>query len=462
MIDLGNPRTIKISSDTTELLAQIDGSLAEFNKLRPLDRDTEVRIKMAFLPDRVTASLNMEGIIATRRQTLAVLDAMTLNENSSKTEQEILNALEADEYTFEGSQDIKGLSEHFIREINALIERRIGEAPGAFRLRDISISQAVFKPPSHYEVPQLITRLVDIYNNGGFEHAVVGAVWLHNRFTYIHPFLDGNGRTGRLLQDYCLLKGGLFPTGIPSAKRDDYYDALASADANDWNPLIQIVALRELEVIAKAFAVANERQERSAWIKALARKASDKKAGALYKQYLVWSHKMSEIRAVFEYAAREFNEASEFIIVHIDNFDLIDFSVWKEICERGHSTKTWSFSLTFQVENQRLFKYVFYFRRHKFNRSDIFNSSAPIVGLFVTGGAYEDKYEFSGKFVDSGVRLREVLFFHEETYEYIGIGEYDKDLHGHFVEITTCNYVDDINLIVQKFFEDILLKKIGI
>src|SRR5579863_5153651 len=125
MIELSAPREMKIPADTAELLMLVDSAIAEFNKLRPFDADTEARIKMAFLPDRVTASLNMEGIVATRRQTLAVLDAMTISENASKTEQEILNALEADELTFETAQSEKQLSERFIREINSLIERGV-------------------------------------------------------------------------------------------------------------------------------------------------------------------------------------------------------------------------------------------------------------------------------------------------------------------------------------------------
>lgn len=453
MITLGSPQDVNVSADTEELLKQISLSVYEFNKFRPLDKDTEGRIKLAFLPDRVTASLNMEGIVATRRQTLAVLDAMTIDENATKTEQEILNALEADELTFEASQSGHRLSEGFIREINRLIERGIGEAPGVYRSRSVKISQAAFTPPGPSEVPALMGDLVKIYNESSLERAIISAVWLHNRFTYIHPFLDGNGRTGRLLQDYALLCGGMFPTGIPSAKRDDYYDALASADANDWDRLVQIVAIRELEVLAKAAAVVQERQERRIWIKAIAQRASDKKAGSLYKQFLVWSHKMLEFRASLEQAAVEFNSESDVIQIIHENFEMIDFSSWKEISEKGFSNRTWFFSQTYQIDNERLYKYVFYFRRHRPLPSDCFQQNQNIVSLYVTGGRYAEKYGFAGVFFDADIRLREVLFLREDMFWYSGTDA---------SEPAECFAVDDVNVVVQNFMEDILIKKIGI
>ena len=450
MIELLTPREMIIPADTAELLALVDSAISEFNKLRPFDKDTEARIKMAFLPDRVTASLNMEGIVATRRQTLAILDAMTISENASKTEQEILNALEADELTYETSLNEKLLTERFIRDINLLIERNVGESPGAYRPRNLQISQAAFTPPPHQDVPALMERLVSIFNEEATDHAIVRAVWLHARFTYIHPFLDGNGRTGRLLQDFCLLSSGLFPTGIPTSMRDDYYDALASADQNDWAPLIQIVALRELDVIAKATAVAKERKERKIWSSALAKRANEKNSGALYKQYLVWLHKMNELRLSFELAASEFNSESEAIKIHHENYEIADFNAWKTICTKGYVARTWLFSQTYAVDNEKVFKYVFFLRKHRKSSSDLFSNTNNMVSVYLTGGRYEDRYEFNGKFSDTEIRIREILCHMESNYQYFGTGKLESKGRGIF-EVTTCKEVTDVNSLVQSF-----------
>lgn len=459
MIEIGTPSAVTVGPELQQLLDQIDEEKAKFDKLKPFDADTEQRIKLAFLPDRVTASLNMEGIIATRRQTLAIMDGMTIDQNSTRTEQEILNALKADEHTFEEAQSSARLTEVFIRDINGLIEDNIGECPGQYRPRDVQISEAAFVPPPHASVPSLMEELVTAYNAAEEPHAVIRAAWLHNRFTYIHPFLDGNGRTGRLLQDFALLQANLFPTGIPSSIRDDYYDALAAADRDEWDQLVQIIALRQLSVISKASGIAQERRQRSTWIGEIARRASVKKAGSQHKNFLVWSHKMHEVRAAFEDTARELSETSDLIQVKHENFDSIDFPKWQEICRHGRANKTWFFSQTFFVDGTQVFRCIFYFKGHFHLLDDTFADARDAVSLFVTGGDVHEEYNFY-RFEDPIIRLREILFLHDDMYVYYFKGEHLEGLRGG--ERWSPANVLSLSEIVRDFYEDILHRKAGI
>ena len=459
MIELGTSSNVKISSEVQQLLDQINEEKEKFDKLRPFDRDTEQRIKLAFLPDRVTASLNMEGIIATRRQTLAIMDGMTVDENSARTEQEILNALRADEHTFDEAQDSARLTEIFIREINRLIEDKTGECPGEYRPRDVQISQAAFVPPSHLQVPQLVHELVESFNAAEEPHPVIRAAWLHNRFTYIHPFLDGNGRTGRLLQDFALLQGNLFPTGIPSSIRDDYYDALAAADRDEWDQLVQIIALRQLSVISRASGIAQERRQRSTWIGEIARRAGAKKAGSQHKNFLVWSHKMNEIRAAFEDTARELSETSDLIQIRHETFDSIDFPKWQEVCRHGQAARTWSFSQTFFVDGTPVFRGIFYFKGHRHLLDDAFGDARDAVSLFLTGGNLGEEYNFF-RFEDSLIRLREILFLHEDMHVYYFQGEHLEGSRGG--ERWSPANLTSVSEIVRDFYEDVLHRKAGI
>jgi Fic family protein len=456
MIDLISPAEIKVSPEVEQLLQQIDEEKEKFDRLRPLDDETRERIKIAFLPDRVTASLNMEGIIATRRQTLAIMDSMAIQENSSKTEHEILNALRADELVFDCAQEMKKLSETFIREINSILQDGIDDKEAGYRKIQVQISDAAFCPPSPIEIAPNMQSLVTIYNDSEGINPILRAAWLHARFTYIHPFLDGNGRTGRLLQDFALLQGNLFPTGIPSVERDNYYDALAAADGDIWEPLIQILSLRQLDVTAKAYGIAQERKERSTWIQNLAKRASDKKAGALHKQYLVWSHKMAEIRATFEDTALELSESSPLLQINHENFDIIDFGKWHDICVTGRASRTWLFSQTFYVDGIKVYRCIFYFRRHIRQNSDAFDRFRDAVGLFITGGSGDDNLSFYS-YDDKAIRLREVLFRNEETHTY-------------YVDHDTSNSEADWRPIgpespsdiVRDFYEDILTRKVGL
>ena len=102
-LGLSHPEEVRFDPETTNLFDEVERISAELQKKRPFSKEIDDRISSEFLPDRITATLNIEGISVSRRQTLMMMDAMTLSENSSKAEQEILNALKADEFVFEAA-----------------------------------------------------------------------------------------------------------------------------------------------------------------------------------------------------------------------------------------------------------------------------------------------------------------------------------------------------------------------
>ncbi len=460
MIEFGTPSRIKLRQDTEQLLEQVDIAIKVFNKLRPLNDDVKNRIKMAFLPDRITSSLNMEGIIATRRQTLAIMDSMTIADSSSKSEQEVINALSADELTLDAAEDGQKLNATLLRQIHFLIEDKIGETPGSYRERDIKISQALFTPPSHTSVPSLIDEMLAVFINDDTAHPIVRAAWIHNRFTHIHPFLDGNGRTARLLQDFTLLSGKLFPTGVPSALRDDYYDALAAADKDDWDDLVAIIANSQLSIISKASGIANEREERSIWVQRLARKADHKKRGAQHKQYLVWAHKMNEIQSAFEATAQEINEASDVLSVKHQSYPVVDFKVWKQLCDGEWIRDGWFISQTLSIDGERAYAFVFYFRKHVTFPTDPFVETEPLIGLKFTGGKPNEKYVF-GLFQDADIRLRELLFHADELFSYYFKGKMRK---GRREEIEEWEAETNLttNQVIEDLYADLFENKNGV
>src|ERR1700693_4555806 len=118
MIELQNPNQISLSGPSQELLTQVSAAIDRVASFRPFSRELDTRLRDALVPDRIVASLNMEGIVATRRQTLAVMDALRITENVGRGEVEIRNALKADEFVHESVQNGIPLSEQLIREIN--------------------------------------------------------------------------------------------------------------------------------------------------------------------------------------------------------------------------------------------------------------------------------------------------------------------------------------------------------
>ena len=124
------------------------------------------------------------------------------------------------------------------------------ERPGSFRRHDIQAFPGGMKPPSWTDVAiRLDEWLADARALHGLNapHLPAELAWLHARFEQIHPFLDGNGRTGRLLLNLLLVRIGYPPAIIRKSDRDRYLAALRHADEGDCGPLGEFLARAVLD-----------------------------------------------------------------------------------------------------------------------------------------------------------------------------------------------------------------------
>ena len=142
------------------------------------------------------------------------------------------------------------LSEWNIKNIHALILKEINNtSAGKYRRENVVISGAEHIPPKHYEVGDLMQKLMVEYQNEwkGF-HPVVRATLIHGEFVKIHPFIDGNGRTSRLLLNFELMKNGYPPIIIKNEERAKYYDVLDLAHTTmNYEPFIELVSKLVIE-----------------------------------------------------------------------------------------------------------------------------------------------------------------------------------------------------------------------
>ena len=407
---LQDPRGIKLSAPTQQLLAELTTATEALNKIRPLAPELGAKVREAFLPDRIVATLNMEGINATRRQTLAVMDAMRINESIGKSEAEIYNALKADEFITSCCDNGIELSEMLMRETNKLLIQGLRDDAGKFRPGPVKLTNAHFTSPEGPAVPPLATELVGLFAHSEAMHPVAQAAWLHNQFTYIHPFNDGNGRTGRLLQDWVLIRRGLLPVGIPPAMRDDYYHSLELADKGHWDDLVEMIADLELKTIGTFQAIVTEHQTRSTWVSKLAAAAATKQENTRHKLYLVWRTRAERIAADFKQAAKELDTSSDVIGVTFKDFGAVAFHDWEEILKRGAAERTWLFSMLLFADLKPFYKSIAYVKRHQFLASDPFAPQKDLVGVYFTGTDLPEteKPDFYN-YDDPCIRLREIL-----------------------------------------------------
>jgi hypothetical protein len=130
------------------------------------------------------------------------------------------------------------------------------EGPGSFRQHDIHPFDAGMTPPAWTEVPAAVSDwIADVVSLGrqlakGVPLAAPLSEQLasiHNRFEQVHPFLDGNGRTGRLALNLVLVRLGYPPVIIFKKQRDNYLLALQKSDAGDHGPLAELIARAMLD-----------------------------------------------------------------------------------------------------------------------------------------------------------------------------------------------------------------------
>lgn len=122
------------------------------------------------------------------------------------------------------------------------------ETPGSFREHDIAPFPGGMTPPSWPEVPAAMRGwLREVSRLGGADRPIEALAAAHNHFERIHPFLDGNGRTGRLLGNLLLVRLGYAPAIIYLRDRTRYLKALRAADEGDPGPLGEMLARAVLD-----------------------------------------------------------------------------------------------------------------------------------------------------------------------------------------------------------------------
>lgn len=210
----------------------------------------------AYLEDFITRSTyhsnGIEGSTLTYAETYAILYNDNRFKISGKEPREIYEAINhknALELVFENLKNENGFDERFIKSLNETINKNIKETEG-FRTVQVFIQGSEHIPPEPSKVPNLMNYYVYNYNNDTQD------IWnkiarYHIEFEKIHPFEDGNGRTGRLLINYELLKNNLPPVVISKDDRVKYFELLKDNNINDLAEWFKELSAREKERIEK-------------------------------------------------------------------------------------------------------------------------------------------------------------------------------------------------------------------
>ena len=173
-------------------------------------------------------------------------DGVTSYTGDLRTLFEIRNAKEANELFLVSFNERRPIDDDLVKEFQYMLTQntydtrryQLGERPGEYKLHDyVTGKEEIGAAPEDVaeEIAELLAELQDISN----DKALIAAAYFHAKFENIHPFADGNGRTGRLLMNYLLVLHNHPPIVIHEEDRRAYFEALESWDSvQDLEPLI--------------------------------------------------------------------------------------------------------------------------------------------------------------------------------------------------------------------------------
>lgn len=223
----------------------IDSLKEKIDKYRPFSKQLADSLHEKLVVEWTYNSNAIEGNTLTMSETKVVLEGITIGGKTMVEHLETINHRDAILFIEDLVSNKEQISEWNIRNIHSLILKEIdNKNAGRYRTENVLISGAKHIPPKHYEITDLMQELIEEYHSNweGY-HPVVRATLLHGEFVKIHPFIDGNGRTARLLLNFELMRNGYTPIIIKNEDRAKYYEVLDIAHTTmNYEPFIKLVS----------------------------------------------------------------------------------------------------------------------------------------------------------------------------------------------------------------------------
>lgn len=196
--------------------SRIDQLKATMDQLRPLSKDEVDRLREEERVDQVYNSNALEGNTITKFETKMILEeGITISEKPMREHLEVVNLAEAVDFVESLVNENQPLTENLIKDIHKIVYSKLAKDRrnvGSYRRIPVEISGSNFVPPDPFLVPLQMEQLIQWSRESRDQlHPVEYAAMLHEKFVTIHPFIDGNGRTARLLMNFALTEAGYPP-----------------------------------------------------------------------------------------------------------------------------------------------------------------------------------------------------------------------------------------------------------
>ena len=229
---------------TPGIFEEIERKMEMLSSMRPLTQGEVERLREEFMVEFTYNSNAIEGNTLTLKETAMALEGMTIDQKPLKDHMEAIGHRDA----FLFIQDIATknipLSESVIKQIHSLVLIDRPDDKGVFRRIPVRIMGAYNEPVQPYLIePRITSLLADNETWKETMNDIERVARFHLEFEGIHPFIDGNGRTGRLILNFELIRNGYPPINVKFTDRKRYYDAFDEYYRNEnANKMIELIA----------------------------------------------------------------------------------------------------------------------------------------------------------------------------------------------------------------------------
>lgn len=249
-----------------EKLSRIDMLHEKLKSLIPLNESEVRRLREEFIINNTYNSNAIEGNTLTLRETaLIISEGMTISQKPLKDHLEVIGHRDAFEYILALANQDEVLTERVIKDIHSLVLMNDNMNRGIYRSVPVTIAESQTEPAKPHLIPSHMSNLISEYQEiKGKRHIIESIADFHLKFETIHPFIDGNGRTGRLILNFELMKSGLLPVNIKFADKMRYYDSFDNFYVTN-NPffLSEMIAEYEIEELEKYIEIIENKENLS-------------------------------------------------------------------------------------------------------------------------------------------------------------------------------------------------------
>jgi len=355
-------------------IQNLDHRVREMRASGSLDATALKRISQFFRVRTIYNSNAIEGNQLTLGETALVVEqGITISGKPLKDSLEAKNLSEALTFLEELASERDPILEVHVRQIHAAVLRGIDDVnAGQYRSVEVKITGSEFSTEPPESIPSAMASWSAWLRKAQEEqHEATPleiAAAAHTWFVQIHPFIDGNGRTARILLNLLLMRGGYPIAVISKEDRFRYYEALETSQTGQLTPFLSLMIESVEEALEEWEAAAKETVERREAVTEMAQMLAAPQRNRRISEFAVFEAAMNLLKEQFERFITELAEAVEGqgARVFFRQFSGLDVEKYIALSAGRNAKQTWFFRVDFRVETstgERTARYLFWFGR---------------------------------------------------------------------------------------------------